>query len=104
MSQHSLRLSNTSAAPVARPVETHRRAEWGRKAILSGCLMALVGIVTYCYSTFQAGPDADLPTSLFQNGWAGWASFVLLVTGVGIWMAGNVALLVEADRTENEPR
>ena len=63
--------------------------------------MSLAGIVSYCFSTFYAGPDADLPSSLFQNGILGWASFVLLLTGVGIWMAGNVALLVEADRTES---
>ena len=102
MRHNSASLLNVSAAPAVRPVEIHRRAEWGRKAILCGCLMALIGMVAYCYSTLKGGPDADLPSTLFENGMVGWAAFVLLVTGVGIWMAGNVALLVEADHTEGE--
>ena len=102
MRQHSIPLTNAAAAPVARPVEDNGRTEWGRRAILSGCIMAMVGMVTYCYGSLESGPESDIASALFGNGMIGWAAFVLLVTGVGIWMAGNVALLVEADRAETE--
>ena len=61
----------------------------------------MIGTVAYCYSTFEGGTDGDLFSSFFNNGVLGWAAFSLLLVGVGVWIAGNVALLGEAERSEN---
>lgn len=76
---------------------TQPRAEYGRKAILAGCVITMIGMVTYCYGTAGGGPT-DLASSLFDNGAIGWTSLLLMITGVGTWLAGNVALLSEANQ------
>jgi hypothetical protein len=96
-----------NASAVLSDRQTHQRTEWGRKAILSGCIMSLVGMVAYCYGTFGEGPQADLPSSLFANGVLGWFAFLLLLSGVGVWLVGNMAVLDEADRvktTQKKPK
>lgn len=102
MRRRSISLVNASAAPVAQPAEVHEHTEWGRKAILCGCVMVLVGMITYCYGSLDGGPESDLTSTLFQNGILGWISFVLLLTGVGVWISGNLVLLDEARSAEDE--
>ena len=102
MKHQSLSMINASAVLTDHQVTAHRRTEWGRKAILGGCIMAMVGMVTYCYATLGGGPEADLFSSLFKNGILGWSAFLLLLMGVGVWICGNLALLDEADRAMTE--
>jgi hypothetical protein len=93
--------------PTAR-AEKHERVprseEWGRKAILSGFLIATIGMVVFCYVTLGDGLDADMYNSLFQNGVLGWAALLFLIMGVGVWFAGNIVLLKEGDRADRSRR
>ena len=100
MNQHSLSGTFASTARTHHQEVTGQRTEWGRKAILSGCIITMAGMVTYCYGTLGGAPEADLFEALFNNGVLGWGSLLFMVMGVGIWVAGSVALLGEADRAE----
>ena len=77
-----------------------RSAEWGRKAILAGWLLAMIGIIGYIYTMLRAGDEAGILEAISRAGALGWASAGLLVLGVATWLAGNVALmnaLVDSD-------
>jgi hypothetical protein len=89
-----------SATSVAHQERLPRDEEWGRKAILSGFLLATIGMVCFCYVTLGDGLEADAYKSLFENGILGWGALLLLLMGVGVWFAGNFVVLKEADRAE----
>ena len=101
MNQQSIHV-NTAAARAQAEAISHRREEFGRRAILWGCIIAMIGMVTYIYCTTQGGPDATIYSTLFDTQVAGWGAFLCLVTGVGMWVTGNIALLNEAERREHE--
>jgi hypothetical protein len=102
MNQQSVYGINPAAARTRQLELAQRRVEFGRRGILAGCLFATIGMVTFCYSAFKLGPDGDLYSTLFQNGYLGWGAFLFLVVGVGMWISGNVTLLKEAERAEHE--
>ena len=103
MTQQSISVMHRSAVTSATQAAAHRnRVEWGRKAILLGAVTALAGVITYCYASM--GGDYDICGTLFESGVAGWASCVLMLTGVGIWMAGTVVLLDEAEYASESQR
>ena len=104
MNQQALSVFHASAASRHQQRVAHRRTEWARKAILGGCIMTLIGMVTYCYGSFGGGPEADLPSSLFKNGALGWGAFLFMLGGVGVWLVGNIALLDEIDRVNTKKK
>jgi hypothetical protein len=75
------------------PVEGGR--EWGRKAILAGWIITMIGIVGYCFVMMRAPQDTGLLEALFSQGILGWASAVLILGGVATWVAGNYAFVRE---------
>lgn len=88
----------------AKAVENGR--DWGRKAILAGWIITMVGVVGYIFAMLRADQDAGLPEALFSQGFLGWASAVLLLGGVATWLAGNLAFfrtVVEESADEEEP-
>jgi hypothetical protein len=62
-----------------------RSPEWGRKAILAGWLIAMAGIAGYVNTMVHAPQDAGLFEAL------AWLSAALV--SVGVWVAGNLAIL-----------
>jgi len=108
MNQHSVSGMKSkirvSAASAAKQERVPRNEEWGRKAILSGFLIATIGMVVFCYVTLGDGLEADMYNSLFQNGLLGWAALLFLIMGVGVWFAGNIVLLKEGDRADRSRR
>ena len=96
-------MNPTDAALHAKEVEDGR--EWGRKAILSGWILAMAGVVGYVFAMLRAPQDAGLLEALFSQGFLGWASAVLLLGGVATWLAGNLAFLrqvLEDPRSEHD--
>ena len=76
--------------------------EWGRKAILAGWIITMVGVVGYCFAMMRAPQDTGLLEALFTQGFLGWSSAVLLLGGVATWMAGNFAFVREVVELPNE--
>lgn len=102
MNQQSIYGLNPSITRIHQQELSQKRVEMGRKAILAGCVIAMIGMITFCYAAISGNPEADLYSSLFENGFAGWSAFLCLVVGVGMWVSGNVALLREEERAEFE--
>jgi hypothetical protein len=70
-----------------------RTPEWGRKAILGGWIVAMLGIAGYVYSMIDAPQEAGLFEALLTGGMVAWLSAALVIVGVALWLAGNLALL-----------
>jgi hypothetical protein len=69
--------------------------EWGRKAILAGWIITMMGVVGYCFAMMRSDQSAGLLEALFSQGWLGWLSAVLILGGVATWLAGNYAFVRE---------
>lgn len=76
--------------------------EWGRKAILAGWIITMVGVVGYVLAMLRADQDAGLLEALFTQGVLGWGSAILLMGGVATWLAGNFAFVREVVELPNE--
>jgi hypothetical protein len=78
-----------------------RSAEWGRKAILAGWLVAMAGIFGYVYTMLRAPENSSLLDAVITGGPIGWLSAVLILGGVASWVAGNIAIMrAMVDRRE----
>ena len=81
--------------------------EWGRKAILAGWIITMLGAVGYVWAIMRAGAgeETTLLQALFSQGILGWGSAVLLLGGVATWLAGHFAFMkevVELPKSEAE--
>ncbi len=93
--------ADTAVPPVLRFVARERRdvqarREWGRQAILSGWAITMVGVIGYCFAMTGAGQETGILEALMRRGALGWGSAILLLGGVVVWLAGNIAYLREA--------
>lgn len=73
--------------------KTLTRREWGRRAILAGWIITMIGVVGYVFAMMRAGEEAGILEALVSQGLLGWGSAVLLLGGVGTWIAGNLAFI-----------
>lgn len=78
--------------------------EWGRKAILSGWIITMAGVVGYCFAMLRAPQDSGLLQALFSQGFLGWASAVLLLGGVATWLVGNLSFFRAAVEEPGDER
>lgn len=76
----------------ARPAS---RGERGRRAILAGWLVTMIGIAGYIIAMSRAGENADILDGLTGQGPLGWISGALMLGGVVTWFIGNFACLQE---------
>lgn len=67
-----------------------RIRERGRRWILSGWLISMIGVIGYCRAMFAVGPQAEFAEMLQQAGLQGWASLALIAGGVALWVMGNM--------------
>jgi hypothetical protein len=76
----------------------------GRRAILLGWVLTLLGVAAYVAAMGRAGEGADMIDAITGQGLLGWASISLLAAGVATWLAGNIACMHEAadPRSESE--
>ncbi|MCC6552842.1 MAG: hypothetical protein IT372_07440 [Polyangiaceae bacterium] len=86
-------------APPAEVVETPAmRAESaqraGKRMILAGFVIIVIGVVLYCAACFAGGMDADMGDALFRNA-APFARATLCVLGLGtvVWLVGSYRYL-----------
>lgn len=75
--------------------DTESAREWGRKAILIGWIVTMLGIAGYVTVMIRAGEQTGIVEALFTQGPLGWASAAAMLTGIGVWLAGHVAFLRE---------
>ncbi len=73
-----------------------RIRERGRRWILSGWAITMVGVFFYCRLLFAMDADGDLPEILHRSGFPGWVALLLMVVGVALWLAGNLVYLKDA--------
>lgn len=101
---HASSLEFPAAAFARKAVAVRQRCERGRKLILWGWVAAMVGVTAYCRATFLTGADAELLDAVTRTGLLGWASAVLMLGGIGLWLAGNLIYLREVmEASDSEP-
>lgn len=95
-----LNVARTTAVPLWQPApETDKahhgasRSELGRRAILLGWLVTMLGIVGYIVAMSRAGESAGILDALTGQGPLGWISGALMLGGVVVWFIGNLASL-----------
>lgn len=81
----------SGAAQEAAQAET--RGERGRRAILAGWLVTMLGIVTYIVAMSRAGEHASVTDAFSNTGLLGWGSAALLAVGIVVWFVGNLDCL-----------
>lgn len=79
-----------------------RGKDRGRRLILWGWLVTMVGVGGYCRAMFRSSADSDVLTALREAGLTGWGSIALIALGIAIWLFGNVALLKESVADEGD--
>lgn len=101
---HALKHSDTLALAQESQRAVARVRERGRRWILSGWAISLVGVFLYCRALFAAEADGDLATLLSHTGVSGWAALFLIAIGVVFWLSGNLVYLKDAlDSQETGP-
>ncbi len=93
-----------SAAAQAARAESMQRT--GKRMILAGSIITILGVVSYCIVSFAGGMDADLGDILFRNA-VPMARATLVVLGLGtlVWLIGSFVYLngaMVADEGTNE--
>lgn len=74
-------------------------SEKGRCQILAGWIITMIGIAGYIVAMSGAPENADMIDALASQGLLGWGSLSVLLTGVIVWVRGNVSLLNEISET-----
>lgn len=72
---------------------TTRRLERSRTTILYGWLIAMIGIVCYCFAMLSNETSIDPYSSIFERGLMGWAALLLMLVGVCLWFMGSFTFL-----------
>ncbi|GLH72746.1 hypothetical protein GETHLI_12480 [Geothrix limicola] len=73
-----------------------RIRERGRRWILAGWGITMIGVFLYCRLLFAVDAEGDMSELLHRTGLAGWAVLLLMVTGAATWLAGNLIYLKDA--------
>jgi hypothetical protein len=79
----------------------------GKRLILAGSAITVVGVILYCAVCFAGGMDAGLGEILFENA-VPFARGALVVLGIGtlVWLIGSYTYLksaLESDPAEPSP-
>ncbi len=97
MKSSMARTSDASIWPPARAGDespaAKSRGEQGRRAVLAGWVITMLGIGTYILALSRAGESADILDALFGQGPLGWVAGALMLTGVVTWFIGNYVCL-----------
>ncbi len=99
---NSKQLSDTSLKPIvsislesraaARQEAPRDGLERSRKTILSGWIISMIGIVSFCLVMSKSDQQPDLTSVL--------AALAVILAGVGVWFAGCVKFLNEASSSK----
>jgi hypothetical protein len=100
-----------AAPPVATPTkaEVYARAEQqmrrGKHLVISGFIVAVVGIVAYCIACFSAGVNQGLASAFLESpGWLVGPTLGIIGLGTLLWLVGSFVYLSGAmDSDGNGP-
>jgi len=86
--------SETEGTKEARYADAERRMLRGKRLVISGFIVSVVGMIAYCLTCFTAGMSANLATSLLENsGWLIGSALAVMGTGMLLWLAGSFLYL-----------
>ncbi len=81
----------TRAEVYARAEQRMRR---GKELVINGFIVAMVGIVAYCVTTFSALENQELGSNLLESpGWLIWPTLGLIGLGTLLWLVGSFVYL-----------
>jgi cbb3-type cytochrome oxidase subunit 1 len=81
----------TKAEVYARAEQQMRR---GKQLVISGFIVAVVGIVAYCVAVFSAGVSQELGSALLANpGWLVGPTLGVIGLGTLLWLVGSFIYL-----------
>jgi len=86
-------IASVPLALAQRQQQPRQRTEAGRKTLLQGWFIAILGIVAYCHAMLSSAPPGDAFTSLSWHGVEGWVAIVLIVVGTVRWFTGYLGLV-----------
>lgn len=83
------------AAPEdARAALAEAQQKNGKRMVIAGFVITIVGVVLYCAVNFAGGVDAGMDNALFSNGVPfNWATLAILGLGTLVWLAGSFTYL-----------
>ncbi len=77
----------TKAEVYARAEQRMRR---GKQLVISGFIVAVVGIVAYCVACFSAGVNQELGSALLESpGWLVGPTLGIIGLGTLLWLVGS---------------
>ncbi len=84
------------------------RAEWlqttGRRMVVAGFVITILGVVAYCGVTFAGGVNAEVGDLLFRNAVPfGRSTLVVLGIGTLVWLIGSFTYLRGAMEADDDP-
>ncbi len=90
----------TSAAEAERTkkalyADAERRMLRGKRLVISGFVVVVVGMVAYCLACFAAGMNANLGAALLENpGWLIGPAIAVMGAGALLWLVGSFLYLL----------
>jgi hypothetical protein len=93
----------TRTAPSgAAEIQSTRRLEKSRIAILNGWIIAMIGVACYCVAMLGNETRTDPFSSIFERGMTGWAAVLFTTIGLGLWLVGCVGYLKESEQVADQ--
>ncbi|MCA9143874.1 MAG: hypothetical protein H6822_08820 [Planctomycetaceae bacterium] len=96
--------SNTTSDPTRREMyaRADQRLRRGKQLVVSGCLVAMLGMVAYCAVSLMASTDQEPAAAQSQgSAWFGGASLGVVGSGAIPWLLG--ALLYLSGGLDSDP-
>lgn len=90
-------LANVAKIPYGGRGPSDRQMRRGRLLVISGTIIAVIGIVLYCLVCFAAGVNQDLTMILFAHSVPfSWATLGIIGAGTLLWCVGSIEYLMGA--------
>lgn len=90
----TLHLHDFASEPLSSAAKAAARQRNGKRMIVAGFVIAVVGVVLYCAASFAGDLSADMGDVLFRNA-VPYARATLAVIGLGtaVWLVGSITYL-----------
>jgi hypothetical protein len=101
---HKSRARDDSSPAAARAARAESLQRSGKKMVIAGFVITIVGVIAYCAVTFAGGKDADMGDVLFRNAVPfAWTTLGVLGLGVLVWLIGSFTYLRGVMDADDEP-
>lgn len=84
--------------------QTTKPAKKSRMLILYGWLIAMLGVLCYCFVMLANDTSTDPYSTIFERGLIGWTAILLLLVGLGLWLVGSVRFFNGAGQSGDDER